>query len=160
MSDAESWRDVRLSWFWPGLAGACVGGCVLVAITLIVGLSGAPSWVQLFRLASDGRRAVATVTSINRSDHDDCYFTFKANRRTFTNSQPCGADTLGPITIVYDPGDPTVVDTGSPASDLIGSMLLALLATFVFGFMGASGARAVQRGMLGASQDPSRFGST
>jgi hypothetical protein len=137
-----------MSWFWPGVAGACFGGCVLVSITLIVGLSGAPSWVQLFRLASDGRHAVATVTSIDRGDHNDCYFTFKANRRTFTNSQPCGAEALGPITIVYDPGNPTVVDTGSPASDLIGSMLLALLATLVFGSMGVSGARKVQRGLL------------
>jgi hypothetical protein len=137
-----------MSWIWPGLVGACLAGFVLAVITLIVGVLATPSWVQLFRLATDGRHTVATVTSIDRGDHNDCYFTFKANRRTFTNNQPCSAEALGPIRVVYDPGNPTVVDTGSPASDLISSTALALLAPLIFGAIGASGARKLQLWLL------------
>ena len=147
----EDWQTTRL---WALGAGVFTWLLVAATISLIVGGLGTPTWPQLLRLANHGRHATATVTAIDTGNHNTCTLTYNAGRQSLTAQLPCDASRPGQIQIVYDPGDPSVVDTGThPGSDLRTSVLLMLLAATAFSLIVAFGVRRLQR-WLTSSQQP------
>jgi len=113
---------------------------------------------QTYQLAAHGKRVTATITHIDRSDHNSCSYTFTVGERAYSRTAYGCADSRNPgdlIAITYLPSDPNSNVTGSASlRDLTPLFELpALLATVAAIGVGGNVARSRRRRVEDDSSD-------
>jgi hypothetical protein len=123
-----------LPWRWAALIA-------IVAFLIAGGALGAflnaittPSWLELNRLAHHGRKVEATVTSVDRGNHNQCDFHYTVAKTDHSNSASCPFETYSgaQITVTYDPHDPSVVTPDNPAGQLESDLIVLFVAATAF----------------------------
>jgi Protein of unknown function (DUF3592) len=103
-----------------------------------------PTWPQLIRLASVGRRATAIVTQLDLSNHSECWFTYHVDGHALSGSASCPVTHVGQdMTVIYDPSDPAVLSLDSPLGALLTSIGILLAAAIGFAFVVGGGSTRV-----------------
>jgi hypothetical protein len=122
-----------LPWRWSAVVAIATFVLVFCALGAFMNLISKPSWIELHRMAHNGGRAIATVTSVDRANHNSCTFHYTVNAQGYSSTDSCAvpASPGGQIEVTYALEDPSLVTTGNPGDELQSDLIVL--------FIGAAG---------------------
>ena len=127
--------------FLPKLTYKRVG---LLVATIVFGFAAVVinlqphGWVSWYRLATEGRKADATITGRQMETHQTCEFEYiVAAVKYHGTDQGCRVEVGGRVSVTYQPTDPSFATTASPSRELIALILGPLTLALVGGTLSA-----------------------
>ena len=114
--------------------------CSSCAFLVVAGLMNTTmrGWRAWYGLVRDGRHTQATVTALNRSQHQQCTFEFSTGgQRLKATDDGCDAGIGEAVAVTYAPSDPTFVTLRDPRTELLTQIGAAVAMAVFAGIVGA-----------------------